>query len=117
MQAASTSLLLTLPCDSPFLPAHLVDTLYRAMTATGAEIIVAHDGERMQQVYALLRCVLLPDLLDYLDNDGRSVDTRYAQHRMALADLSASPEVFLNLNTPEDKQIIEAMLAAARTIT
>jgi len=117
MQAARTPLLLTLPCDSPFVPVHLVDTLYRAMTATGAEISVAHDGERMQQVHALLRCELLPDLLDYLDNGGRRVDTWYAQHRMALADFSASPEGFLNLNIPQDKQVIEAMLAAARTIT
>ena len=117
MQAARTPLLLTLPCDSPFVPVHLVDTLYRAMTATGAEISVAHDGERMQQVHALLRCALLPDLLDYLDNGGRRVDTWYAQHRMALADFSASPEGFLNLNIPQDKQVIEAMLAAARTIT
>ena len=117
MQAARTPLLLTLPCDSPFVPVHLVDTLYRAMTATGAEISVAHDGERMQQVHALLRCALLPDLLDYLDNGGRRVDTWYAQHRMAMADFSASPEGFLNLNIPQDKQVIEAMLAAARTIT
>jgi molybdenum cofactor guanylyltransferase len=117
MQAAGTPLLLTLPCDSPFVPAHLADTLYRAMTATGAQISVAHDGERMQQVHALLRCALLPDLLDYLDNGGRRVDTWYAQHRTALADFSASPEVFLNLNTPQDKQVIEAKLAAAPTIT
>ena len=115
--AAATPLLLTVPCDSPFVPVHLVETLYRAMTATGAEISVAHDGERMQQVYALLRCELLPDLLDYLENGGRRVDTWYTQHRTTLADFSASPEVFLNLNTPQDKQVIEAKLAAARTIT
>ena len=114
MQAAGTPLLLTLPCDSPFVPARLVETLYRAMTAADAEISVAHDGKRLQQVYALLRCELLPALLDYLGNGGRKVDTWFAQHRMALADFSSSPEVFLNLNTPQDQQAIEDMLAAAQ---
>ena len=117
MPAAGTPLLLTLPCDSPFVPAHLGETLYVAITAAEAEISVAHDGERLQPMYALLRCELLLDLLDYLGNGGRRVDTWYAQHRMALADFSTSPEMFLNLNYPQDKQAIEAMLATAQTIT
>ena len=75
MQAAGTPLLLTVPRDSPFVPANLAEVLYRTMAATGAGISVAHDGERMQQVYALLRCELLPDLLDCLDNGGRKAGT------------------------------------------
>jgi molybdenum cofactor guanylyltransferase len=115
MQAAGTPLLLTLPCDSPFVPAHLVETLYVAMKEAGADISVAHDGKRLQPVHALLHCELLPDLLDYLGNGGRRVDSWYAQHRMALADFSATPDIFLNLNTPQDRQVIEALLTAAQT--
>jgi hypothetical protein len=33
---------------------------------------------------------------------------------MARADFSTSPQVFLNLNTPQDKQLIERMLTAAQ---
>ena len=111
MQAAGTPLLLTVPCDSPFIPARLLETLYRTMTQAGAGISVAHDGERLQQLYALLHCALLPDLQDYLDNGGRKVETWYALQRMAVADFSAVPEAFLNLNTPLDMQAIEARLA------
>jgi molybdopterin-guanine dinucleotide biosynthesis protein A len=68
---------------------------------------VAHDGERMQPVFALLNCQLLPSLLAYLDDGGRKIDTWYAQHRLALADFSLSPETFLNLNTPEDQLKLE----------
>ena len=114
MQSAGTPMLLTVPCDSPFVPAHLVETLYAAMTGAGADISVAHDGERLQPVHALLRCELLPDLLDYLGNGGRRVDSWYTQHRMALADFSASPDVFLNLNSPQDLAVIKARLAAAQ---
>ena len=116
MQTAGTPLLMTVPCDTPFVPAGLAETLYRAMASSSAEICVAHDGDRLQPVYALLRCDLLPDLLAYLHGGGRKIDTWYEQHRMALADFSATPEVFLNLNTPEDKQRLEQKLAAGQGI-
>ena len=71
-----------------------------------ADISVAHDGHRMQPVFALLRCELLPDLLTYLEGGGRKIDTWYTQHRLALSDFSALPDTFLNLNTPEDRTIL-----------
>jgi molybdopterin-guanine dinucleotide biosynthesis protein A len=81
------------------------------MKKVNADISVAHDGIRMQPVFALLRCELLPSLLSYLNEGGRKIDTWYAQHRLALADFSGSPDVFLNLNTPADRLVIEKKLA------
>jgi molybdopterin-guanine dinucleotide biosynthesis protein A len=65
----------------------------------------------MQPVFALLRCELLPGLLRYLEEGGRKIDTWYAQQRLALADFSATPDAFLNMNTPEDLLVIEEKLA------
>jgi len=113
MQAASTPLLLVVPCDSPFIPADLCATLRHALESEGADISVAHDGSRMQPVFALLRCALLPSLLSYLEAGGRKIDSWYAQHRLALADFSAAPDVFLNMNAPPDRQVIEEHLAAS----
>jgi molybdenum cofactor guanylyltransferase len=113
MQAAGTPLLLTVPCDSPFVPPDLGERLLRVMRDTGAGICVAHDGERLQPVHALLKCRLLPDLLAYLNGGGRKIDTWYARHRMARADFSGMPDMFLNLNTPADRQLLEDRLAAA----
>jgi molybdenum cofactor guanylyltransferase len=112
MQAATTPLIVTVPCDSPFVPEQLCDTLRREMEKADAEISVAHDGTRMQPVYALLRCELLPGLLSYLNEGGRKIDSWYAQHRLALADFSSTPDVFLNINTPADQLLIEKKLAA-----
>ncbi len=109
MQATARPYLLTVPCDSPLVPAHLTATLYHALISDHAELSVAHDGARMQPVFALLNCKLLPDLLAYLDEGGRKIDTWYARHRLALADFSASPDMFLNINTPEDKARLEGM--------
>jgi molybdenum cofactor guanylyltransferase len=113
MQAATTPFILVVPCDSPFVPAQLCDMLLHAMEKADAEISVAHDGTRMQPVFALLQCKLLPGLLAYLNEGGRKIDTWYAQHRLALADFSAMPDVFLNMNTPEDRLVVEKKLAAA----
>ena len=117
MGSAATPLLVSVPCDSPFIPADLVETLYHALGESGAEISVAHDGSRLQPVYALLRCQLLPDLLAYLNDGGRKIDTWYGQHHMVTADFSTGPDVFLNLNTPEDRQQLENKLAACQVIS
>jgi molybdopterin-guanine dinucleotide biosynthesis protein A len=114
MQTARTPLLLVVPCDSPFLPGRLVEVLYRRMEKATADICAAHDGSRLQQLYALLRCDLLTDLLCYLEGGGRRVDDWYRRHRLAVADFSATPQAFLNLNTPQDREDIERKLAAGR---
>ena len=111
MQATDRPYIVTAPCDSPFIPDTLVETLFHTLIADQAEISVAHDGTRMQPVFALLRCELLPSLLAYLEAGGRKIDSWYSQHHTALADFSASPETFLNLNTPEDKQALENRIA------
>ena len=106
-QASESPWLLTVPCDSPFVPAELAATLYHAVEANQAEISVAHDGDRMQPVFALLQRDLLPSLLAYLEDGGRKIDTWYAQHRLALADFSQWPDAFLNINTPDERNALE----------
>ena len=110
MDATATSFIVTAPCDSPIIPGNLVEILYRALQENRADISVAHDGERMQPVFALLRRSLLASLLDYLNEGGRKIDTWFGQQPLALADFSDSPDTFLNLNTPEDKLLLESRL-------
>jgi molybdopterin-guanine dinucleotide biosynthesis protein A len=111
MHTTDKPYIVTVPCDSPFIPGTLVETLYRALEDQQADISVAHDGARMQPVFALLRCELLPGLLAYLDEGGRKIDTWYDRHRLALADFSGSPDTFMNLNTPEDRIALESRIA------
>jgi molybdopterin-guanine dinucleotide biosynthesis protein A len=111
MHTTDKPYIVTAPCDSPFIPDTLVETLYHALHDNQAEISVAHDGVRMQPVFALLRCELLPGLLAYLEDGGRKIDSWYDRHRLALADFSDLPDTFLNLNTPEDRLALESRLA------
>lgn len=110
MQVSSTPFIVTVPCDSPFIPPRLTDRLYRDMLDADADISVAHDGVRMQPVFALLRCELLPDLMTYLDGGGRKIDTWYTQHRLVESDFSDLPDTFLNLNKPGDRRVLEIRL-------
>ena len=114
MQHATTRYILTVPCDSPLLAPGLGERLFGALRADDAEISVAHDGVRMQPVFALLDCALHLSIVDYLASGGRKIDAWYAQRRLALADLSDDPDMFLNVNTPEDRTLLEGRLAGPK---
>jgi molybdopterin-guanine dinucleotide biosynthesis protein A len=111
MQRATTRYILTVPCDSPLLAPDLGERLFGALVAENAEICVAHDGKRMQPVFALLDCTLRHSIVAYLGSGGRKIDTWYAQRHIALADLRDHPDMFLNINTPEDRDLLESRLA------
>ncbi len=111
MRRATTRYILTVPCDSPLLASRLGERLFGALLADDAEISVAHDGTRMQPVFALLDCALRQSIVDYLASGGRKIDAWYAQRRLAIADLSDDPDMFLNINTPEDHTLLEGRLA------
>ena len=112
LQACSSDRILIVPCDSPFVPPVLADKLNAALLEQGADLSVANDSERMQPVFAMLSRHLLPSLLAYLDKGGRKIDTWYAEHKMALADFSDWPDAFININTPEDKKVVEEKISA-----
>lgn len=104
MKAATTPWILTVPCDSPEIPADLLQRMTSALENDQAELAVAHDGKRLQPVYALLPGSLLPSLTAFLSAGDRKIDLWYARHRMARADFSDCPEVFNNINTPEQRE-------------
>lgn len=115
LQAATTPLVLTAPCDCPLLPVDLVARLRTALAAADAEIAVPFDGERLQPVFALVRRELAGSLAGYLAGGDRKIDRWFAQHRLARADFSDRPETFVNVNDPAERAALELRLAAAGT--
>ena len=91
--------LLTLPCDGPRVPADLAERLQAALG--DGDVAVAHDGERLQPVHALLRRRCLPSLEAFLADGGRKIDQWYATLDTRTADLSDRQDLFVNVNTPE----------------
>ena len=87
----------------------------RRWPVPGPRIAVAHDGERMQPVFALLADGLLPDLLVHLAAGERRIDTWYATRHAVTADFSDILDTFLNVNTPQDRDRLERQLARRGT--
>lgn len=97
-----TDYLLTLPCDGPVIVADLAQRLAAGLGEAGTDIAVAHDGHRLQPVYALLHRRVMPDLRLALEEGERKIDHWYPRHRWVTVDFSDVPEQFSNINTPED---------------
>lgn len=103
MQQVESEFIVTIPCDGPCLPDDLVSRLYNALQAAQAEIAVAHDGNRMQPVYALISTRLQPSLEAFLASGERKIDWWYERHNTVTADFSDAPDTFLNINTLEER--------------
>lgn len=106
MKSVATDYILTLPCDGPFLADNFVDLFIEAQSLKQSPICVAHDGERLQPVYALIKIDLLDSLNQFLKSGDRKIDRWYAQHDYALVDFSTQKNMFGNINRPEDRQTL-----------
>lgn len=101
LRAACTEYVAFIPCDAPVIHPELVTRLYQALSSAQVEISVAHDGVHLQPTFALLTRRLLPALELALNAGERKVSQFYQQQPFISVDFSSSPQMFLNLNTPE----------------
>jgi len=107
MKQVSSPWLLAVPCDAPLLPADLASRLFAAAEMDRAEIAVAHDGERLQPVHALLSTALAADLEAYLESGERKIDRWYSRRHMVVVDFSDQPETFVNINTLSERNALQ----------
>jgi len=108
LSAASTPLVATAPCDSPFLPETLVSRLFSALTATGADLAVARTFDQPHPVFCLCRREVLPHLTEFLAGGGRKIDRWYATLKVVEVAFDDEAGAFENINTREELQRFEA---------
>lgn len=111
MRAASTELVLCVPCDTPALPADLAARLLAALDAEHADAAVAAtvdaQGHRsLHPVVALVRTTLADDLAAYLDAGERKVRTWYARHKQVEVPFT-DERAFYNANSLHDLTDLE----------
>jgi molybdopterin-guanine dinucleotide biosynthesis protein A len=107
-----TPLLACVPCDSPLIAADLVCRLKRALRENNADLAVAHDGDRLQPVFVLLKRELLGSMQAFVQDGGRKIDAWYAQHNTALTPFGDRLDMFDNINTPAQRDALHARLLA-----
>ncbi|MBN8473679.1 molybdenum cofactor guanylyltransferase MobA [Sulfuritalea sp.] len=99
---AGTPLLVSAPCDSPFLPADLVARLRAALEAKAADLAVARADGRVHRAFCLLRSDLRPGLDAFLASGERRVGLWHASLKVVEVDFDDEAEAFANVNTLED---------------
>jgi molybdopterin-guanine dinucleotide biosynthesis protein A len=100
MRAASHPLVVTVPCDSPFLPEDLVSRLKMHMSEN--DLAVARTGHQPHPVFALVRRTLVKNLETFLDGGGRKIDAWYASLKVAEVSFDDEADAFRNINTPDE---------------
>ena len=105
--AATTPLLVTVPCDSPFLPSDLVERLRAALEANRALIAVAKTGVQPHPVFALVDVSVRDHLKSFLDGGGRKIDAWYAALSVVEVAFDDEAASFENINTREELRAFE----------
>ena len=102
MTAARRDLVVTVPCDSPFLPLDLVGRLHAAIKANDAELAVAKTFDQPHPVFALVRRDVLDNLAAFLGGGGRKIDAWYAALRTVEVAFDDEADAFRNINTADE---------------
>lgn len=110
MVHCDTDYLVTAPCDSPFLPADLVERLAAGLEEKNADLAVAVTGagetRQAHPVFCLAKASLLPHLTLYLQEGGRKFDKWYASLNVAEVHFDEE-DAFRNINTRDELHQLE----------
>ena len=102
LAAATTRYVVTVPCDSPFLPHDLVARLGDGLAAHDAELAVARTHDQPHPVFALVRADVRPHLEAFLAGGGRKIDAWYATLRAVEVAFDDEADAFRNINTRDE---------------
>jgi molybdopterin-guanine dinucleotide biosynthesis protein A len=104
---AATPLVVTAPCDSPFLPTDLVARLRAALEADHADLAVAKTGDQAHPVFSLMRRDVHASLRDFLSSGQRKIDKWYGALHVVEVPFDDEADAFLNVNTREELAMLE----------
>jgi molybdopterin-guanine dinucleotide biosynthesis protein A len=99
---AAHELVVTVPCDSPFLSTQLVRRLRAAMQSACTDLAVARTGTQPHPVFCVCKRSLHAHLRSYLAGGGRKIDAWYATLSVVEVAFDDQPETFSNINTRAD---------------
>ena len=90
------------PCDTPNIKSNYVERLSAALSDDSYGVAVVNDGERNQNLHALIRKSLLPSLQIFFDEGGRAIQIWYKSQSIIEVDCSDIKQSFMNINSPLD---------------
>ena len=102
MTQAATDWVVTVPCDSPFLPEDLVARLAAGVVRDGAQLAVAQTFAQPHPVFSLVERNVLDHLGAFLEGGGRKIDAWYATLRIVTVPFDDCEAAFRNINTADE---------------
>jgi len=100
LAAARHEMVLTVPCDSPFLPPDLCARMKGALN--GNDLAVAKTGDQPHPVFSLVRTSVKKNLEDFLLKGGRKIDAWYSTLEVVEVAFDDEADAFRNINTREE---------------
>jgi molybdopterin-guanine dinucleotide biosynthesis protein A len=100
LKAATHTLVVTVPCDSPFLPHDLVARLNDRLGSN--DLAVAKTGDQAHPVFSLVRRNMLENLEQFLMGGGRKIDAWYTSLRTIEVSFDDEADAFRNINTLDE---------------
>ena len=100
LNAARHPLVVSVPCDSPFLPCDLVQRLSSALG--DHDLAVARTGDQAHPVFALMKREVRESLEAFLASGGRKIDAWYAALKVVEVSFDDEADAFRNINTLEE---------------
>jgi len=110
---AKHELILSAPCDTPFLPDDLVARLMSALFAGDFDLAVPSIAGAGQHAICLMRRQVGANLAGYLAQGGHKVQEWQAGLKCAQADFTDAAPFFVNLNQPEQLAALESRIKRA----
>jgi molybdopterin-guanine dinucleotide biosynthesis protein A len=100
LNAARHPLVVTVPCDSPFLPTDLVQKLSASLKSN--DLAVAKTGTQPHPVFALMKREVRESLEAFLASGGRKIDAWYAALKVVEVSFDDEADAFRNINTLDE---------------
>ncbi|MCM5703675.1 molybdenum cofactor guanylyltransferase MobA [Larsenimonas salina] len=108
--ASNAAWLMIAPCDVPAIAPSVFEALVDRARRGAMDIVYAADEQRAHPVVAVVKTSLAQDLESYLLKGERKILPWYECHDAERMVFSRA-ECFQNVNTPEDKALVERIMS------
>lgn len=89
------------PCDTPFIQRNQIQRLTKALEHSSADLSVAHDGERRQNLHCVFKKHVISSLIEFYKAGGRAMHRWFELIEVVEVDFSDTKNAFINLNSAE----------------
>lgn len=115
-----TQYLLTVPCDTPFIPQDLTRRLKTALEKADADIAIAacqkDNYQQIQSVFTLMKNHLAHNLFNFLEKGGRKIDQWFANLKHIIVHFDQT-DAFININTLEELANYQQLPSSSKTMS